>query len=1238
MFRIFRRRPEKPSNTKKQVPGRMSIGQRRLRLESLEDRSMLSAVTVTNLNDSGTGSLRAAITAANAASGPTTIDFSVSGTIELTGGMLPAITQDVDIAGNSAPGYAGTPKVEINFNGYSGLQFNAGSAGSTVDGLSLVGSESAALMATNVNDLVFTGDYIGLLMDGTTVDANAAGIGLVASSDDTIGGTSASLRNVVSGNGGNGITLGSASNDTIEDNYIGTDATGTVARANQQNGIALENTSTLNTISGNVVSGNDGDGVLLNGESAGNTLTGNVIGLAADGVTSLGNRLDGIELQTATGNTIGNDNAVSSVTYNQNLTVPLNTGGTVTVNGWQGLTGGSTSGQYIMTGTAGSGGIVFEGTLAGAGTGYLVNVPFAGVTETTVYSAYNEGSGELELVGTYQTSSGTPAVNGFLFQGTTAQLGTAANYTTIDYPGATYNYMHSVANGLAVGNFDNPAQHGQGNLPLGPGNAFVYDIATQSYTSIVYPGSISNTAYGIWYNGGTSYTIVGGYSDGFVNNFTNQNQPLDEAYIVDYNSATGQFSNWASVANPADSSYLSHFEGISSTQSGVYTMVAESGPQGSPLQASLVTIVRNADGSFGTSTWTPLTYSGTGEASGQSTTGDSVYGTAVNGIVAGNGTIFAYSGQVNYAFQLSNVISGNGTNGIELNDSPGNTIAMNNIGTDTSGNLARGNGANGILVTDGSENNMIGGEATGGNDPTNSVFVRPPQGNLISGNALAGVLINGGSTGNQLSGNYIGTNASGNVALGNAQDGVKIVDSNDNSLIGCNFTQDPFVFYNVIGGNGGNGLYVLDSNGTTIQANFFGVGANNSSAVGNTLNGVLIAGDSTDTVMGGPIPLGNVDAANGQNGIVVQGTASDFTSYNTFCGLAAFSLQPNLGNGRDGMLITSTGYGILIRTNVITENAYDGIEIGGGATGVTVVSNIIGLNTSGLVAMGNKHDGVEVDAGANGDVIGGPAITGDVVPQNTISGNAVDGVAIDGGAHNITINNSFIGTDVTGEAARPNGASGVYVAPGSNGNIIGSSVTGLNTVISGNSGNGVEMNGNSGNIVIGSYIGENADDTGALPNGGNGIYLGSGTSDIIGSRSGTVPQNIIANNSAYGVDIYGGSKDGVHQNSIFNNHLAGIELLNGANNGQVAPTLASVVVTGSNTIIGGTLTAADNTVYTLEFFASTLNGGSGQYLLGTTQVTTNSVGLGTFLFTGSLAPGGATYYTATATDPIQNTS
>jgi hypothetical protein len=58
--------------------------------------------TVTNLNDAGAGSLRAAIQAANAAGSASTIDFSTQGVITIAT-ALPAISADVTIDGTSAP-------------------------------------------------------------------------------------------------------------------------------------------------------------------------------------------------------------------------------------------------------------------------------------------------------------------------------------------------------------------------------------------------------------------------------------------------------------------------------------------------------------------------------------------------------------------------------------------------------------------------------------------------------------------------------------------------------------------------------------------------------------------------------------------------------------------------------------------------------------------------------------------------------------------------------------------------------------------------------------------------------------------------------------------------------------------------------------------------------------------------------------------------------------------------------
>jgi hypothetical protein len=594
--------------------------------------------------------------------------------------------------------------------------------------------------------------------------------------------------------------------------------------------------------------------------------------------------------------------------------------------------------------------------------------------------------------------------------------------------------------------------------------------------------------------------------------------------------------------------------------------------------------------------------------------------------------------------QDRNIISANRNNGIDIIASSLNQVMGNYIGTDVTGTIYRGNGANGVLLTDGAKANLIGGDATGGNEPTNGIFDTPPQGNLISGNDANGILITGNATQNTLSGNFIGTSASGNSALGNTLDGVAIDGASGNSLIGCTITTDPFVFYNVISGNGSNGLQVTNSNNTTIQANFFGLGANNLTPVGNGLNGVVVEGSSANTVMGGPIPLGNVDAANGQNGILVQGTASYFTSYNTFCGLAAFETYTNLGNAHDGMLITSTGGNILIRTSVISENGNDGIEVSGAAQGVRIAGNIIGLDTNGDAAMGNKANGVEVDGNAHDIIIGGPQATFNIIPHNVISANGGNGVAIDGNAHNIQVSFSFIGTDLTGVDTLGNARDGIYLGTGTYSNAVGSTDPSLFTLISGNLSNGIEMRGTRNNTVVGCLVGTDVSGLLALGNGGDGVFISDSSNNVIG-RTPTVttgtsgaPANRIAFNDADGVFVGSGNGNAIRANSIYGNALLGIDLAPWANMNQAAPVLTSVAVGPLGMQVSGTLTSRPNTTFTIEFFASDTNGPAGRYFLGFESVRTNAAGVATLTFFGPLPPNGADFITATATDPLNNTS
>jgi hypothetical protein len=459
---------------------------------------------------------------------------------------------------------------------------------------------------------------------------------------------------------------------------------------------------------------------------------------------------------------------------------------------------------------------------------------------------------------------------------------------------------------------------------------------------------------------------------------------------------------------------------------------------------------------------------------------------------------------------VADVISGNRGGGILLSGSSGNTLVANRIGTSPAGTSAIGNGGSGLVLARGSRNNEIGGTAftnpaTGqANNPTGDkgtvtpVFVVPPLGNLISGNAVNGVLIESGSARNRLNGNFVGTTADGDHALGNGHDGVWIRGSAGNSLTGCKFVNNPFVYYNVISGNRHDGLQITSSDHTVVQGNFFGAAADNAGAVANRRNGIRVDGTSADTKVGGVIPLGNVSAGNGRNGIDVAGSARDFTTFNTFGGLLAF--QGAAPNGRDGLRISSIGRGNLVRTNVFSGNRGNGIELTGGANGVTVDPNIVGLSTSGKSALPNGGDGLLIDGIAHGNIIGGSRRS--VIPQNTFSGNKGYGIVIASRAHGNRVFSSFIGTAILGRDALPNGQGGVLLTGSAYGNFIGLPGSPLPAnLISGNHGIGVTLRvETSRNQVLRNYIGLNRFG-GPLPNTGGAVKGGGGDNIVRGNRT-----------------------------------------------------------------------------------------------------------------------------------------
>ena len=108
---------------------------------------------------------------------------------------------------------------------------------------------------------------------------------------------------------------------------------------------------------------------------------------------------------------------------------------------------------------------------------------------------------------------------------------------------------------------------------------------------------------------------------------------------------------------------------------------------------------------------------------------------------------------------------------------------------------------------------------------------------------------------------------------------------------------------NVSGSSSVSGL--TSSNGLNVSSGMlYGNG-------GMTTNGLTVSGKSKSTVVGGVIPLGNVIAGNMKYGIYLTDIIEDFTSINTFCGLAAFGNK--IPNGSDGILMDSHSNNIEIR-------------------------------------------------------------------------------------------------------------------------------------------------------------------------------------------------------------------------------------------------------------------------------------------------------------------------------------
>ena len=380
---------------------------------------------------------------------------------------------------------------------------------------------------------------------------------------------------------------------------------------------------------------------------------------------------------------------------------------------------------------------------------------------------------------------------------------------------------------------------------------------------------------------------------------------------------------------------------------------------------------------------------------------------------------------------------------------------------------------------------------------------------------------------------------------------------------------------------------------------------------------------------------------------ITEGLIIDGTSQAGYAGKPLIELNgASAGAGANGLLVG--GSDVIIKGLVINRFDGNGIRIVSGGN-ATITGNYIGTNAAGTAALGNGGDGILLQNSA-GDTVGGTT----AADRNVISGNKGVGLRILGAeARNNVVFGNYIGTNAAGTAAVPNGVNpnpmvkgdGISLE-GASLNFIGGSDPGSANVISGNAGIGLRITGAgaTGNIIQNNRIGVAADGFTALGNNSSGVFVANGaTNNRIGGEDDRAGNTIAFNNGA-GVLTQDASNTGtaILSNRIYANAFLGIDLDTDGLTRRNLPTLISAVRLGQQTLVQGTLTAAPNATFRVQFFASVVPDanlyGEGQGLLGETRVTTNSAGVANIRFlTNRLLPPGF-WVTATATDAANTTS
>jgi len=311
---------------------------------------------------------------------------------------------------------------------------------------------------------------------------------------------------------------------------------------------------------------------------------------------------------------------------------------------------------------------------------------------------------------------------------------------------------------------------------------------------------------------------------------------------------------------------------------------------------------------------------------------------------------------------------------------------------------------------------------------------------------------------------------------------------------------------------------------------------------GNLITGNFIGCDASGTVA----------RPNGTGGLYFNRSPN-----NTIGGLTPDSRNVISGNGQVGSGVSAPGIEIDgDQNNIVPGNVIRG--------------NYIGINSSGNGALGNQSPGIILDLVTQTTVGGASAAA-----RNVISGNRNDGVTLFL-VTNSLVQGNYIGTDATGSSKIANGSAGVSLSNSAT-NKIGGVNAGEGNLISGNTGNGVEIGEFTAgttinNLVQGNLIGTDKTGNIALGNGNCGLLLGFGSpsNNTVGGTT-AAARNVISGNVTTGVFISGNNPS----NNLIQGNLIGTSA---AGTAAIANGEGVTVYAGTGNQIGGAISGAGNVI------------------------------------------------------------